>query len=149
MQTVGMGHCLSCCQVNFFVQQMLKIMIVNMQSLAPMSLQRTFFYCQVSAVRWTPSRRCFETGCKTSLHGQPIHRSIVLKDALLHRGRDYIKQHGWRHAFLWDAYGYQVIVRDWGWSKLRSLPSARRMMFSWVIRASWILTAAQCFLDRG
>ena len=54
MQTVGMGHCLGRYQVNFFVQQMLKMMIVNMQRLAPMSLQRIFFYCQVSAVTMLP-----------------------------------------------------------------------------------------------
>ena len=52
-QTVGMDHCISCHQVNFFVQQTLKIMIVNMQNIAPMSLQRTFHYCQVGTVRWT------------------------------------------------------------------------------------------------
>ena len=81
-QTVGMDHCISCHQVNFFVQQTLKIMIVNMQNIAPMSLQRTFHYCQVGTVRWTPSHRWFEVGCKAPVRGRHIHRADVLWSAL-------------------------------------------------------------------
>ena len=73
-------------------------MIVNMQNIAPMSLQRTFHYCQVGTVRWTPSHRWFEVGCKAPVRGRHIHRADVLwsalKNALLPRGGDYNKQHG-------------------------------------------------------